>query len=446
MELFSYDAEASLVGAALLDNRVIADAAERVSPEDMQEPAHRLLWAAIVTLAAKGSEVDAVTLYEHLEAAGQGHEVGGLDGIAELVRQTPSAENALAYAGIIAGLAQRRAIIAVALEIETWARQRERPLPEIVDVGRARLEGCLRAEHERLPSAKHALPEVMSHLDARYNGDEATMGITTGIQALDAMILGLQPGLIIIGARPSMGKSAFMVQCMTNAGQAGLPVLCASMEMRIPALMERMICNIGDLPIAVFKDPQNQLKDEHWPRITCGVNALQQAPIYIDDRPGQTLAHLRARARELYETHGRVGLICIDYVQKMKSSGDYGLRHDRAMEEIIVGLNDLGKVYGCPVLVLAQLNRQVEQRPDKRPIMSDLKESSAFEQEADIIGFLYRHEVYCPDDVDARGLAEIIIAKQREGIIGTVRSVARLDRGRFDNLAPPPYAKDGFDS
>lgn len=442
MDLYSFDAETSLVGAALLDNSVIPDCADLVRPEDMQEPINRLLWGAIINLAAKGRGVDAVSVSEHLEAAGQDREVGGMAGIAGIIQQTPSATNAVTYAEIIANLAQRRAIIAAVLEVEQRACNREVPLTDLVNSAKALIEGCLRAGHDRLPSAKEAMGEVVDTLDRRFNGDEDAMGLSTGLKDLDEMILGLQPGLIIVGARPSMGKTAFMLQCMAEAGKAERPVLCASMEMRTRALMERMICNIGDLPIACFKDPKKHLREEHWPRITLGVNALNKAPIYIDDKPSQTVTHVRARAKEIYEAHGRVGLICVDYVQKMRTTRDYGSRHDRAMEEVIVELNNLGKDYGCPVLVLAQLNRQVEQRPNKRPIMSDLKESSAFEQEADVIAFLYRDEVYNPDNIDNKGIGEIIVAKQREGEIGTIHVAARLSHGRFDNLAPRHFARD----
>lgn len=445
MDLFSYDAEVSLIGSAMLDNSLIPDLADVVRPEDLQEPACRLLWGAIINLAAQGKSADVVTISERLEATGQLDEVGGVEGISTMAINTPSSRNAITYATILSELAQRRAVIGAVLNIEESARDRSKPLAEVVNSSKAMIEGCLRAGYDRLPSMKDRLKVVVDNLDAKWNGDTEVMGTSTGIKDLDEMILGLRPGLTIVGARPSMGKSTFMVQCMAQAGVTDRPVLCQSMEMPASALVERMICNVGDIPIAAFKDPANCLEDEHWPRVTVGINRLTQAPIYIDEKPSRTVSHVRARAKELYEAHGSVGLIVVDYVQKMVPEGKHS-RKDLEMEEIIVGLNNIGKEYNCPVVALAQLNRQVEQRPNKRPVMSDLKESSAFEQEADVILFLYRDEIYNPDNIDAKGIAELIVAKQREGVVGTVYSAARLGNARFDDLAPKAFAKDGFDS
>jgi replicative DNA helicase len=227
------------------------------------------------------------------------------------------------------------------------------------------------------------------------------------------------------------------------------PVYMGSLEMPKDAILERLLANVGNLPIQAIKDPAGHMRDEHWPRLTHAVNLLKDAPLYIDDRPAQTVSHVRARVKEIHDRHGHVGLVMIDYLQKMRAEGDYGARHDRAIGEIVEGLNAVGKEFDCPVVLLSQLNRALEQRPNKRPMMSDLKESSVIEQEADVILFLYRDEVYDPDTAD-KGIAEIGVAKNREGSVTTVRVAANLSHAKFAALAagryldaqPPPDADD----
>lgn len=454
--LYSHDAETALIGSAMLNNAVVPDVAAAVRPDDFAITSHRAVWSAIVTLVRRGQAADLVTVSESLEHAGVLEEVGGLAALTDYARTVPNADHAMTYANVVADLAQRRAIAEAVLELEELARSRETPLHEVVSASKARIDACLRAGAESLEIAGAGLGQVIDRLDRRFNGEEQAMGLTTGIGDLDRAIMGLRRGLTVVGARPSMGKTSFLV---TIAGAAlsrigpdfqpiPTPVYMGSLEMPADAILERLLANVGNLPIQAIKDPAGHMRDEHWPRLTHAVNLIKDAPLYIDDRPAQTVSHVRARVKEIHERHGRVGLVMIDYLQKMRAEGDYGARHDRAIGEIVEGLNAIGKEFDCPVVLLSQLNRALEQRPNKRPVMADLKESSVIEQEADVILFLYRDEVYDPDTAD-KGIAEIGVAKNREGEVTIVRVAAHLANARFAALAanrypdaPPPSEDD----
>ena len=430
--LYSHDAEASLIGSVFLDNALLADLDEIVRPEDFYITDHRSVWSAIVNLARKGSACDVVTVSEHLDATGQLDHLGGLAALAEMARYTPSAANAKHYARIVADFAQRRAMLERIIDIEEELRNREIALPDVLTKAKGGLDACLRSgQGDSLAPISSKITSVIDTLDRRFNGEEDTMGRTTGLADLDERIMGLTPGLHVLGARPSMGKTAALLHM--TAADLKTPSLIVSAEMPEERLIERLMACVGNMPLQAIKNPQKMM-DEHWPSLTLAVNLLKDAPLYIDDRSGQTVTHIRRQALEIANRHGGIGFIGVDYIQKLRCEKDHGMRNDLAIGEIAEGLSELGKELKCPVLALSQLNRALEQRPNKRPIMSDLKESSVIEQEAETITFLYRDEVYNPDNPDNKGLAEFISAKVRDGEIGTTHTLARLSHARFENL------------
>lgn len=446
MSLYSVDAEASVVGAAIMDGSLVADLAEIVRPRDFAGAGYRTVWSAILNLTKQGQAVDLLTLSDHLEANGLIEQVGGMSGLTVMAQSVPSTANAAAYAEIVADLAQRRALVEALPDTEAGFNDRTIPTDTLITQMQARLESMRRqGRDELLRAGEYLSAEFIDPLDARFNGEAEAMGLSYGLRDLDEMTLGMKPSeLVIVGGRPSMGKTAFMMNSLRSALNSGKPVLVESLEMKRPALFNRLVAGIGDIPIAALQDPANNDMDEHWPRLSHPVNQINSADLYINDSTPRSISQIRAQVKALHERHGSVGLVMIDYLGKVKVEGDYHGRHDRAIEEVVAGAKDIAKEFDCPVMLLSQLNRKLEERADKRPTMGDLKDSSAIEQEADTILFLYRDEVYHPDNPDSRGLAEIIIGKQREGRIGTVNVVSRLANARFEDLAASHYSEGAF--
>lgn len=440
--LYNVDSEQSLVGAAMIDNAVMTTVAMTVQPEDFTVPELRAAWGAMINLAAKHQPCDIVTVTERLEAHGQ---LGDSDFsyLAEIVRNTPSATNARAYAEAVADLAQRRKMLGVLNNLGETLYDRSQELPAILSQAQRYMESVRRdtGGSVSLAPVSAALPAMIDRIDRRFNGLEQAMGRTTGLSDLDDRMMGLCPGLHILGARPSMGKTAAMLSWA--AADLREPSLIESLEMPEDRLIERLMAMLGNMPLRALKDPRKYM-DEYWPSLTCAVNTLKDAPLYIDAKSGATVEHIRRQAMEIADRHGKIGFIGVDYLQKVPARGDYGMRYDRAIGEVAEDLKKLGDELKCPVVALSQLNRALEQRPNKRPVMSDLKESSVLEQEAETITFIYRDEVYNPDNPDNKGLVEFISAKNRDGETGTTYAVARLDRGRFENLASLPMQSSGF--
>lgn len=446
MSLYSIDAEASVIGSAIMDSSLVAELAEIVRPDDFSALEHRTVWGAILNLSRKGEAVDLLTLSEHLESQGLMDQVGGTGALAQMAKATPNTSNARQYAAIVADLAQRRALIDTLPDTEAGFNDRSTPTDALITQMVGRLESMRRSSRGELKrAAEYLSAEFLDILDARNNGEEEAMGLSYGLRDLDGLTLGMKPTeLVVVGGRPSMGKTAFMMNTLRSALNAGKPILVESLEMKRPALFNRLIAGIGDIPIAALQDPRNHDMDEYWPRLSFPVNQINGADLYINDKTPRTISQIRAQAREIYDRHGSIGLVMIDYLGKVKVEGDYGSRHDRAIEEVVTGAKDIAKEFQCPVMLLSQLNRSLESRPNKRPNMGDLKDSSAIEQEADTILFLYRDEVYNKDNPDNKGLAEIILAKQREGKTDTVHVVTRLANARFEDLAPKHYAEESF--
>lgn len=441
MNLFNFDAEASVVGAAFLQPDLIAELSEIVRPDDLYHYEHRVVWGALINVAKKGGETDVVTVSEHLDATGQLDEIGGMTALTEMIRNTPSASNATAYAEIVADLSQRRRLVAMMPQTEATFAERDKDTDTLISEAVNRLEAMRRDRKSDLQRAAEYLgPQFIDPLDRRANGDEEAMGLPYGLKDLDEATLGMKPDeLVVVGGRPSMGKTAFMMNCLRSALGTKKPVLVESLEMKRPALFNRLIASIGDIPLAAIADPKNNDIDAYWSRMSFPIMQVRDSDLYINDETPRTISQIRAQAKAIYDTHGSIGLVMIDYLGKVRVEGDYGSRHDRAIEEVVAGAKNIAKEFGCPVMLLSQLNRQLEQRPNKRPHMGDLKDSSAIEQEADTILFLYRDEVYNKDNPDNKGLVEIIIGKQREGRTDTIHAVSRLANARFEDLAPSHY-------
>ncbi len=441
----SLEAEQSVLGGLMLDNEAWDRAGELVTAEDFYRRDHRLIFAAVRMLAEEGNPFDVVTLAEALDQRGELEDAGGIAYLNTLAVNTPSASNIKAYANIVRERSVLRQLLKVANEIADTAYhpegrkvhelldEAEKKVFEIADQGSRNRKGFV--------GMKELLVKAVDRIDYLFQQDEAITGITTGFADFDGKTSGLQRSdLIIVAGRPSMGKTTFAMNLAENAAiMAQVPVAVFSMEMPGEQLAMRMMSSLGR--IDQHKVRTGKLEDDDWPRLTSSVGILSEAPIYIDDTPGLTPTELRARCRRLAREHG-LGLIVIDYLQLMQVSGG-GENRAAEISEISRSLKALAKELSVPVIALSQLNRSLEQRPNKRPVMSDLRESGAIEQDADVIVFIYRDEVYNEDSAD-KGTAEIIIGKQRNGPIGTVRLAFLGQFTRFENLAPGTY-NESFD-
>jgi len=433
----SAEAEQSVLGGLMLENSAWDQVADRIGVEDFYRHDHRLIYSAIQSIADKGKPLDVVTVSERLDAEGKLEDAGGLAYLGELARNTPSAANILAYAGIVRERSVLRQLIRAGTDIANSAFNTEgRSAPELLDAAERRVfeiaERGIRSQRG-YASIKEVLAQVVDRIDTLFNLDNPITGIATGFIELDKKTAGLQAGdLVVVAGRPSMGKTALAMNVVENAAIAGkYTVGVFSMEMSSEQLIMRMLASLGR--IDQHKVRTGKLGEDDWPRLTHAITLLEGTQIYIDDTPGLTPTELRARCRRLKREHG-LGLVVVDYLQLMQVPGT---KENRATEisEISRSLKALAKELHVPVVALSQLNRGLEQRQEKRPMMSDLRESGAIEQDADVILFIYRDEVYHEDTAD-KGVAEVNIGKQRNGPTGVVK-LTFLDRHiRFENYAP----------
>ena len=434
----SIEAEQSVLGGLLLDNAAFERLTDLLGKDDFYRHDHRLIWEHIARLINLSRPADVITVNESLSSAGKADEAGGLAYLNALAHNTPSAANIRRYAEIVRERSMLRKLVAVADEIAATALNPQgKEARQLLDEAESRVfkiaqEGARSSQgfHEIQP----LLAQVVERIDELYHreGDSDVTGIPTGFIDLDRMTSGLQPGdLVIVAGRPSMGKTSFSMNMAEHVAiEQGLPVAVFSMEMGAVQLAMRMLGSVGMLDQHRMRT--GKLLTDDWPRVTHAVQRMQNAQVYIDETPGLTAVDLRARARRLARQCGQLGLIVIDYIQLMSSSGG-GENRATEISEISRALKSLAKELGCPVVCLSQLNRSLEQRPNKRPVMSDLRESGAIEQDADVILFIYRDEVYNPDSPD-KGTAEIIIGKQRNGPIGTVRLTFQGESTKFLNF------------
>ena len=436
----SVEAEQAVLGGLLLDNSTWDAIADRLHAEDFYRRDHQQIFAAIAELSRRNEPSDAVTLAEFLAAKGEGEETGGLAYLAGLARDTPTAANIRAYADIVRERSLLRQLIRVSGEIAASAYESEgRTAKELVD-GAEQLVFAIAEQGRRTTSGFVPLREVLGatidRLDMLHQSQGQLTGVSTGYADLDRMTAGLQPGdLIIVAGRPSMGKTTLALNIAENAAiAASTAVAVFSMEMSREQLSMRMISSLGRVDQSHLRT--GNFGDEDWARINSAIAQMKSAPIYIDDSAALTPTEVRARARRLTREQP-LGLIVIDYLQLMQVPGT---KENRATEisEISRSLKALAKELKVPVIALSQLNRSVEQRTDKKPVMSDLRESGALEQDADLIMMIYREEVYEPD-TPRKGIADIIIAKQRNGPTGEVHLTFLGKYTRFENLAAGDY-------
>ncbi|HET7176097.1 MAG TPA: replicative DNA helicase [Gammaproteobacteria bacterium] len=436
----SLEAEQAVLGGLMLDNATWEKVADRIREEDFYRQDHRLVFRAMAELSEQDQPFDAVTLAEWLQARGKLEQAGGLAYLATLVRDTPTAANVRAYADIVRERSVLRQLIRVGGELaESAYRPEGRGIAELVDSAeRAVFEIAERGDRagKNYVRINELMAKAVDRLDTLVHADSHVTGVATGLARFDEMTAGLQPGdLVIVAGRPSMGKTSFAMNVAEYAAISGnLPTAIFSMEMSGEQLAMRLISSLGR--IDQLKVRTGKLDDTDWKRVSSAISIMSKAPMFIDDTGALTPTELRARARRLKRDHN-LGLIVIDYLQLMQVPGT---RENRATEisEICRSLKSLAKELKIPVIALSQLNRSLEQRPDKRPIMSDLRESGSIEQDADVIVFIYRDEVYDKESPD-KGTAEIIIGKQRNGPIGMVRTTFLGAYTRFENYT----AEDG---
>lgn len=436
----SEEAEQAVLGGLMLDNSSWDQIADRLVEDDFYRQDHRLIFQAVRELSESSSPSDVVTLAEWLDKRGQLDEAGGLPYLAGLAKDTPSAANVKAYADIVRERSVLRQLIRVGGDIADTAFNPDgRGVVELLDHAERRVfeiaEQGTRARQSFVP-IKHLLRDAIDRIDTLSHADSTVTGVATGLKEFDEMTAGLQRGdLVIVAGRPSMGKTSFAMNIVENAAiRDKVATAVFSMEMSGEQLALRMISSLGRIDQTRVRT--GKLDEDDWPRITSAVSLIADSQMFIDDTPALTPTEIRARARRLKREH-KIGLIVVDYLQLMQIPGT---RENRATEvsEISRSLKALAKEIGVPVIVLSQLNRNLEQRPNKRPVMSDLRESGSIEQDADLIVFIYRDEVYNDESPD-KGTAEIIIGKQRNGPTGMVRTTFLGRYTRFENYIPDSF-------
>ena len=441
----SIPSEQAILGGLMVDNSAFDAIAGVVKPEDFCRRDHRTIFEHISLMIQRGEPADSLTVFESLRNAGLDAAVGGLPYITELIGNTPSAANIRRYAEIVHEKAVLRQLITVGDEIVTSALEPEgRDTRDILNDA----ERKVLAINERNAQGQRGfqpmgtlLKVVSARVIESYNnrGSTDVTGVSTGYRNLDHVTAGLQRGdLIIIAGRPSMGKTSLALNIAENIGvDQDLPVAVFSMEMGSEQLAQRLVSSVGRIDAQKLR--KGQLSDEDWDNFTAALHRLETKPIYIDDTPGLTITELSSRARRLVSQVGPLGLIVVDYIQLMTGQGR-SANENRAQElsEISRGLKSLAKELQVPLIALSQLNRGVDSRSDRRPVMSDLRESGAIEQDADVIMFIYRDVVYNKETPN-KDLAEIIIGKQRNGPIGTLRMTFLGGNTRFE-----AYADEGY--
>ena len=440
----SVEAEQAVIGGLLLDNRAWEQIADRISESDFYRNDHRIIFSAIRNLEEKSEPFDAVTLSEWMQAHGQLEDAGGLAYLGRLTKETPTAANIASYADIVRERSVLRQLIAVGTDIASNGYKTEgRSSRELLEDAEKRVYKIAEQDMRGrggFQDIKDLLTKTVETIDFLFQSEGNVTGVPTGFDKFDEATTGLHGGeLVIVAGRPSMGKTTFAMNIAENAAIGSkVPVAVFSMEMPGEQLAMRMISSLGRIDQHHIRT--GQLTDEDWPRITSAVHMLSEASLFIDDTPAMSPNEVRARARRMKRKHG-LGLVVIDYLQLMQVHGG---SENRATEisEISRGLKALAKELNVPVIALSQLNRSLEQRPDKRPIMSDLRESGAIEQDADLVVFIYRDEVY-NDDSPEKGMAEIIIAKQRNGPIGKSVLTFLGKYTKFENYIPEMYINDG---
>ncbi len=443
----SIQAEQSVLGGLMLDNQTWDSVADKVVESDFYHRSHQVIFKTIAQLADKQMPFDIITISEALAAISELDIAGGLPYLGTLVKDTPSAANIVTYANIVRDRSVLRQLIHVGTEISDSAFNTEgRDTAELLENAERNVfkiaEQRQRGQGGFIP-IKTLLARAVDKIETLFEQEGSITGAATGFTDFDMMTSGLQPAdLIIVAGRPSMGKTTIAMNMAENVAIKGdKPVAVFSMEMPGDALAMRMMSSLGR--IDQHKVRTGKLEDDEWPRLTSAINLLAETKLFIDDTPALSPTEVRSRARRLMREHGQLGLIVLDYLQLMQSPSS-GENRVNQISDISRGLKALAKELNVPVVALSQLNRNLESRPNKRPIMSDLRESGAIEQDADLIVFVYRDEVYNEDSPD-KGVAEVIIGKQRNGPLGTVRLTFLGQFTRFENFAGTPYDSGDYE-
>lgn len=439
----SLEAEQSILGGLMLSNHAWMDVVEVVSESDFYRHEHRLIFRVMTQLTESDTPLDVVTVSEALDKRNQLDEIGGLAYLGELANSTPGIVNIRAYCEIVRERSVLRQLIQVSSEISATAfNTGGRPSREILDEAERRVFAIAEqgAKQGGPQTIKPLLTKVIDRIDTLYSSNSDLTGLSSGFVDLDNLTSGLQSSdLIIVAGRPSMGKTTFAINIAENVVMMDKhPVLIFSMEMPADAIVTRMLSSLGRIELQRLRN--GKLEEEDWPRLNSAISLLADKKLLIDDTPALTPIEVRARSRRIAKEYGGLGLIVLDYLQLMQVPGSASRVEE--VSEISRSLKALAKELHCPLIALSQLNRGLEQRPNKRPVMSDLRESGAIEQDADVIMFIYRDEVYNKEDNNPlKGIGEIIIGKQRNGPIGDVK-LAFLGRyTKFEDLAPEFYSQ-----
>ncbi len=439
----SVEAEQSLLGGLLIDNEAIDKIADLMSEVDFYRHDHRLIYHHISKVIEANQPADIITVGESLEKSDELKNVGGIAYLGMLAENTPTSANIRGYAQIIRERSIMRSLAMVGSDIaESAYSPQGRDAQQLLDESEAKIFQIAESgkrDNIGFSDIQHLLPKVVESVEERMQNASDVTGMPTGFTDLDKMTSGLQPSdLIIIAGRPSMGKTSLALNMAEHVAiEKKMPVAVFSMEMASMQLTTRLIGSVGR--VDQHKMRTGQLDDDDWEKLTDSLGQLNEAPIHIDEGSALNTFEVRARARRLQRQVGQLGLIVIDYIQLMSApTGKQTENRATEISEISRSLKSLAKELNVPVVALSQLNRGVEQRVDKRPVMSDLRESGAIEQDADVIMFIYRDEVYNPESPD-KGLAEILLAKQRNGPVGVVKLTFLGQYTRFENYANPGY-------
>src|SRR5688572_2981437 len=439
------DAEASILGGVILRNEVLLQL-ETLEIDDFYHHQHKVVFEAIRNLEAAAKPIDVVTLENEVAKKGKLEAIGGIAFLGELALRVPTVDNILAYTEIVKDHSQARKLILASSEISEKGYEEGLEIRDYLDDAEAKIFEVTQRKDKTGPEPlKGLVKKVFSSLDERFKSSDGITGVPTGFADLDMRTAGLQPTeLIVLAARPAMGKTSFAMSIAQNAATAGgWPCLVFSLEMSSTQLAERMLCSEARVDSSALR--RGQLQRQDMTNLTYAAATLSKAPILIDDTPALSLREVRARARrfrsnkELFGTK-KFGLILVDYLQLMRGSPQAAkASREQEISEISRGLKSLAKELECPVVALSQLNRSLEQRTDKRPQLSDLRESGAIEQDSDVILFIYRDVIYNKDTENPH-VAEVIIGKNRHGATGTVETHFEGRYTRFENLAKRPDA------
>ncbi len=433
------EAESSVLGGILIENDAVNQVLELLRPDDFYRESHRKIFRAIIDITDRGEPVDLITLSEFLKGKNELEPVGGTAYLASLADFVPTSANIAYYARIVREKSILRSLISTATEIATRGYEEQGNVEEFLDVAE---KVIFEISEQKIKASFVAVGEMITDtlklVEKLYQRKEMVTGVPTGYEDLDKITAGLQPAdLIIVAGRPGMGKTAFALNIATNAAYGGVGAAVFSLEMAKEQLVLRMLCS--EARVNSSKVRSGYLGERDFPQLAKAAGRLHEAPIYIDDTPAISVLELRAKARRLLRDRSKkVGLIVVDYLQLMRGMGNANNR-EQEISEISRSLKALAKELNVPVIALSQLNRRVEDRSERRPQMSDLRESGAIEQDADVIMFIYRDEVYNKNNDDVKGKAEVIIAKQRNGPTDTINLTFLGEYTRFENYTERDY-------